>query len=219
MESIKAVQIGGPSGVCIPPSSLDTEIGYDSFREIGASLGQGGLIVLDTKTCMVSLARFFMEFLQNESCGKCIPCREGTRRMFEILDDITRRPKDAHGHETLERFKGVVQLENLAEVIRDTSLCGLGRNAPNPLLSSLRWFRDEYEEHIFDRRCAAGVCHDLRTFYIDSSACNGCNVCQKKCPENAIIGTSLVPHFIIGERCTGCGICQESCKFNAIYFK
>lgn len=139
--------------------------------------------------------------------------------MLEILEEITRRPKETPGHETLERFKGVMQLENLAAVIRDTSLCGLGQNAPNPLLSSLRWFRDEYEEHIFDRKCAAGVCHDLRTFYIDPVNCNGCNVCQKKCPEQAIIGTNLIPHFIIEERCTGCGTCQESCKFNAIYFK
>ncbi|MEI6456559.1 MAG: NADH-ubiquinone oxidoreductase-F iron-sulfur binding region domain-containing protein, partial [bacterium] len=216
---LKAVQIGGPSGVCIPPSSLDIEIGYESLKGIGESLGLGGIIVLDSSVCMVNLSKFFIEFLQNESCGKCIPCREGTRRMLEILEDITKRPRDSQGHDTLERFKGVVQLENLAEVIRDTSLCGLGQNAPNPLLSSLRWFRDEYEEHIFDRRCTAGVCHDLRTFYIDSTTCNGCNVCQKKCPAQAIIGAGLIPHFIIEERCTGCGICQESCKFNAIFYK
>jgi NADH:ubiquinone oxidoreductase subunit F (NADH-binding) len=218
-KNLKAVQIGGPSGVCIPPSNLDTEIGYESLKEVGANLGLGGLIVLDSSACMVSLSKFFIEFLHNESCGKCIPCREGTRRMLEILEDITKRPRDSEAHETLERFKGVVQLENLADVIRDTSLCGLGQNAPNPLLSSLKWFRDEYEEHIFDRRCAAGVCHDLRTFFIDPATCNGCNVCQKKCPEQAIIGASLIPHFIIEERCTGCGICQESCKFNAIYYK
>jgi len=168
---------------------------------------------------MVNLARYFMDFLQNESCGKCIPCREGTRKMLDILEGITKRPKEESTHETLERFKGVVQLESLAEVIRDTSLCGLGQNAPNPVLSSLKWFREEFEEHIFDRRCSAGVCHDLRTFFIDVEYCNGCNICQKKCPENAIIGSLKQPHFIIESKCTGCGICFDACKFSAIYFK
>jgi len=218
-KPLKAVQLGGPSGVCIPPGDFETEIGYESLQEIGAVLGLGGLIVLDESVCMVGLSRFFMEFLKKESCGKCIPCREGTKRMLDILDAITRRPKEESSHETLERFKGVVQLENLAEVIRDTSLCGLGKNAPNPVLSSLKWFREEYEEHIFDRRCAAGVCHDLRTFCINADHCNGCNVCHKKCPENAIIGTIKSPHFIIEEKCTGCGLCFDVCKFNAIYFK
>ncbi|MCK9202851.1 MAG: 4Fe-4S binding protein [Bacteroidales bacterium] len=218
-KKLKAVQLGGPAGICIPPKDLDVEIGYDSLEEIGASTGLGGLIILDEDTCMVNLSKYFMDFLQKESCGKCIPCREGTKRMLEILEGITRRPKEESSHETLERFKGVVQLENLAEVIRDTSLCGLGQNASNPVLSSLKWFREEYEEHIFDRKCQAGVCHDLRTFYIDVELCNGCNVCQKKCPENAIIGSVKMPHFIIESKCTGCGICFDSCKFSAIYFK
>ena len=139
--------------------------------------------------------------------------------MLEILEGITRRPKEETSHETLERFKGVVQLENLARVIRDTSLCGLGQNAPNPVLSSLRLFRDEYEEHIFDRKCKASVCNDLRTFYIDVDLCTGCNICQKKCPENAIIGSPKMPHFIVESKCTGCGLCFESCKFSAIYYK
>jgi NADH:ubiquinone oxidoreductase subunit F (NADH-binding)/Pyruvate/2-oxoacid:ferredoxin oxidoreductase delta subunit len=218
-KKIKAVQLGGPSGVCIPLQNLDTAIGYESLQEVEASIGLGGLIILDEDTCMVNLSRYFMEFLQNESCGKCIPCREGTRRMLQILDEITRRPRAESSHETLERFKGVVELESLAEVIRDTSLCGLGRNAPNPVLSSLKWFRDEFEEHIFDRKCQAGVCHDLRTYYIDPDVCNGCNLCLKKCPENAIIGSVKLPHFIIESKCTGCGICFDCCKFNAIYFK
>jgi len=218
-KELKAVQLGGPSGVCIPVKDLQTEIGYESLQEIGATVGLGGLIVLDEATCMVSLSKYFMEFLQKESCGKCIPCREGTKRMLEILEGITKRPKEESSHETLERFKGVVQLENLAEVIRDTSLCGLGQNSPNPVLSSLKWFREEYEEHIFDRRCKAGVCRDLRTFFIDVDLCNGCNVCQKKCPENAIIGTIKMPHFIVEKKCTGCGICFDGCKFSAIYFK
>jgi Pyruvate/2-oxoacid:ferredoxin oxidoreductase delta subunit len=160
-----------------------------------------------------------MEFLQKESCGKCIPCREGTHRMLEIIDGITQRPREESSHETLERFKGVVQLESLASVIKDTSLCGLGVNAPNPVLSSLKWFREEFEEHIFDRHCRSGVCKDLRSYTIDVDICNGCNVCQKKCPENAIIGTIRMPHFIVEDKCNGCGICFESCKFNAIFIK
>lgn len=216
---LKAVQLGGPSGVCIPKQNLETSIGFETMQEIESSIGLGGLIILDEDTCMVSLAKYFMEFLQKESCGKCIPCREGTRRMLQILEEVTRRPKDETTHETLERFKGVVELENLAQVIRDTSLCGLGQNAPNPVLSSLKWFRDEFEEHIFDRKCRAGKCHNLRTFFIETEVCNGCNICQKKCPENAIIGSIKLPHFIIESKCTGCGICFSSCKFNAIYFK
>lgn len=218
-KRLKAVQLGGPAGVCIPENNLDIAIGYESMKDVDSSIGLGGMIVLDEDTCMVNLSKYFMEFLQKESCGKCIPCREGTRRMLQILDEVTRRPREEHPHETLERFKGVVELESLATVIRDTSLCGLGRNAPNPVLSSLKWFRDEFEEHIFDRRCQANVCTDLRTFYIDAAVCNGCNICQKRCPENAIIGSIRLPHFIIEAKCTGCGMCFDSCKFNAIYFK
>jgi NADH:ubiquinone oxidoreductase subunit F (NADH-binding)/Pyruvate/2-oxoacid:ferredoxin oxidoreductase delta subunit len=218
-KTLKAVQLGGPSGVCIPADHLDVLIGYETMQEVDSSIGLGGLIVLDEDTCMVDLAKYFMDFLQKESCGKCIPCREGTRRMLHILEEVTRRPREDSSHETLERFKGVVEMESLAAVIRDTSLCGLGRNAPNPVLSSLKWFRDEFEEHIFDRKCVAGVCHDLRAFFIDPEVCNGCNICQKKCPETAIIGSVKMPHFIIEAKCTGCGICFESCKFNAIFYK
>ena len=139
--------------------------------------------------------------------------------MFEIIESITKRPKEETSHETLERFKGVVQLENLAVVIQQTSLCGLGQKAPNLIISSLKWFREEFEEHIFDRRCTAGICRKLRTFLIDTEACNGCNICQKKCPENAIIGVIKYPHFIVEDKCNGCGICFECCKFNAIIIK
>ncbi len=218
-KNLKAIQIGGPSGVCLPAGKLDVEIGYESLLEVGAAIGSGGLVVFDETVCMVSLSKYFMEFLQKESCGKCIPCREGTKRMLEILQGITRRPKEEATHETLERFKGVVQLETLAEVLKDTSLCGLGQNAPNPVMSSLAWFREEFEEHIFDRRCSAGICRDLRSYYINVDLCNGCNVCQKKCPENAIIGVIKNPHFIVEDKCNGCGICYDSCKFNAIILK
>ena len=218
-KKLKAVQLGGPTGVCIPSGNLNTVVGYETLQEAGSSMPLGGLIILDEDTCMVNLSLYFMEFLQKESCGKCIPCREGTGRMLRILEEITHRPREETTHETLERFKGVVELERIAEVIRDTSLCGLGQNAPNPVLSSLKWFREEYEEHIFDRKCQVAVCHDLRTFYIDAEICNGCNVCQKKCPKNAIVGAIKSPHFIIESKCNGCGICFDSCKFNAIYFK
>jgi NADH:ubiquinone oxidoreductase subunit F (NADH-binding)/NADH:ubiquinone oxidoreductase subunit E/Pyruvate/2-oxoacid:ferredoxin oxidoreductase delta subunit len=218
-KTVKAVLVGGPMGVLIPETGLDLEVGYESMDEVQLVLGSGGLYVLDENTCIVNHSLRFMEFFQNESCGKCIPCREGSKRMFEILESITKRPREETSHETLERFKGVIQLENLAKVIQETSLCGLGQKAPNLIISSLKWFREEFEEHIFDRRCPAGVCRNLRTFHIDAQTCNGCNVCQKKCPENAIIGVTKYPHFIVESRCNGCGICFECCKFNAIVIK
>jgi Na+-translocating ferredoxin:NAD+ oxidoreductase RNF subunit RnfB len=160
-----------------------------------------------------------MEYVDRQSCGKCIPCREGTRRMAEILGGIARKPVDEEGHTTLERFKGVMQLENLAEVMKDTSLCGLGQNAPNPVLSTLKYFRKEYEEHIFDRKCASNSCTELRKWFIDVDLCTGCTICAKRCPAEAIIGTSRHPYFIVQEKCIGCGICFEVCKFSAVYFK
>lgn len=174
---------------------------------------------MDQHSCMVDITKYYIDFIQKESCGKCIPCREGTQRMLEILEKITKIPKDEASHQTLERFKGVMQLEKIAEVIKDTSLCGLGKTASNTFLSTLKWFRDEYEEHIFDRKCRAGVCKELRTFYIDVDKCTGCNACMRKCPETAIIGTVKYPHFIVESKCTGCGICFETCKFSAIFVK
>ena len=159
-KAYKAVQIGGPSGGCIPTQHLDIDIDYESLKTVGAMMGSGGLVVMDEDTCMVDVAKFFMDFIQRESCGKCIPCREGTRRMLEILQRITRGRKKRRGIEALERFKSVLHLQSLAETIRDTSLCGLGQTAPNPVLSTLRWFRDEYEAHIYDRRCPAAACTD-----------------------------------------------------------
>ena len=218
-KQFKAVQIGGPSGSCVPEKQLDLQVDYESLWEAGAIMGSGGMVVMDENTCMVDMVKYFMNFLQEESCGKCIPCREGTRRIHEILENITRRPPSESGHEVLERFKGIMQLEGLAEVIRDTSLCGLGQTAPNPLVSAMKWFRDEFEEHIFDRRCRAGVCKELRVFYIEVEKCTGCVACLRKCPTNAIVGQPRQPHFIIEEKCIGCGICFDVCKFVAITIK
>ena len=218
-KDFKAVQIGGPSGSCLPFSQLDLQVGYESLWKEGAIIGSGGMIVMDEDTCMVDIAKFFMNFLQKESCGKCIPCREGPRRIHEILENITRRPSGESGYEVLERFKGIMQLSDLSEVIRDTSLCGLGQTAPNPLMSAMKWFREEFEEHIFDRKCRAGVCKELRLFYIDVDHCNGCVACLRKCPVNAIVGQPRQPHFIIEEKCIGCGICFDVCKFVAVKLK
>ncbi|MBE0661259.1 MAG: 4Fe-4S binding protein [Bacteroidales bacterium] len=218
-KAFKALHLGGPSGNSLPESMLNMLVDFDEMEKQGVMMGSGGMVVLDEDTCMIDTARYFIGFMQKESCGKCIPCREGTRRMNEIMEIITRRPLKESGHETLGRFKGVMQLEGLAEVIKTTSLCGLGKTAPNPLLSTLKWFRDEYEEHIFDRKCRANVCHDLRTFYIDVDKCTGCTACESKCPVNAIYGSPRNPYFIIDEKCTGCGICYDVCKFSAIFVR
>jgi NADH:ubiquinone oxidoreductase subunit F (NADH-binding)/Pyruvate/2-oxoacid:ferredoxin oxidoreductase delta subunit len=217
-KKFKSVQIGGPSGGCITEQNLDILIDYESLIAVGAMMGSGGLVVMDEGTCMVDIAKFFMDFIQRESCGKCIPCREGTKRMLEILENITHKPNNESETETLLRFQGVLQLERLGKVIKETSLCGLGQTAPNPVLSTLKWFRHEYEEHIFDRTCDAGVCTELRKFVIDVNKCTGCTVCAKKCPTGAIIGAKKTQHFIVEDKCIGCGACYEACKFSAISF-
>jgi NADH:ubiquinone oxidoreductase subunit F (NADH-binding)/Pyruvate/2-oxoacid:ferredoxin oxidoreductase delta subunit len=218
-RTLKAVQIGGPSGGAATPEELNTPIDFEPLKQIGVSMGSGGITIYDDTVCMVDMVKYFMQFVQNESCGKCIPCREGSQRMCAILDSITKRPNKDDQHSTLERFKGVIQLESLAEVMRDTSLCGLGQTAPNPVLSALKKFRDEFEEHIFDRKCRSNVCHNLRTYYIDVEKCTGCVACAKKCPTNAIIGTPRSPYFVVEDKCIGCGICEEVCKFSAVFFK
>lgn len=218
-KRFKAVHIGGPSGGSLTEKHLDTLIDYESIMLTGVSLGSSGMVVLDEDNCIIDMVKYFMNFMQKESCGICIPCREGTRRMHEILENISKRPKDENGHTTLQRFKGVMQLESLAEVLKDTSMCGLGKKASNPVLSTLKWFREEYEEHIFERNCEAGVCQELRTFEIDVDACTGCTLCAKKCPTGAIFGTVKNAHFIVQDKCIGCGICFETCKFSAIISK
>ncbi|MCL2305366.1 MAG: NADH-quinone oxidoreductase subunit NuoF [Planctomycetaceae bacterium] len=214
-KAYKAVQIGGPSGGCIPESHLDIQIDYESLKQVGAMMGSGGLVVMDEDNCMVDVAKFFMDFIQRESCGKCIPCREGTRRMLETLKRITHGRRGETRNETLQRFQSVVHLEELAEVIRDTSLCGLGQTAPNPVLSTLRWFRHEYEAHVYDRHCPAKACTELITYNI-TEKCTGCTLCSKKCPVEAIVGTVKSPHHIIPEKCISCGACADTCRFGAV---
>ena len=215
-RKFKAVQMGGPSGGCITEANLDIEIDYDSLLSVGAMMGSGGMVVMDERTCMVDIAKYFMDFIQRESCGKCIPCREGTRRMLEILESITNKPVNGSSHEGLHRFKGITQLEKLGEIIKDSSLCGLGNSAPNPVLSTIRWFREEYEEHVFERTCPASACQNLRTFSIDVDKCTGCTACVRKCPVDAILGARKKPHFIVEDKCISCGACLETCKFDAI---
>ena len=215
-KAYKAVQIGGPSGGCIPESHLDTQVDYASLQAVGAMMGSGGLVVMDEGTCMVDVAKFFMDFIQRESCGKCIPCREGTRHMLEILQAITRARGSEGGVQALERFQGVLNLTRLARVIQDTSLCGLGQSAPNPVLSTLRWFPEEYEEHVFDRHCRAGVCTELRHYHIDEEKCKGCGQCRKRCPNGAIIGAPRSPHYIREDKCIACGACVEACYLDAV---
>jgi NADH:ubiquinone oxidoreductase subunit F (NADH-binding)/Pyruvate/2-oxoacid:ferredoxin oxidoreductase delta subunit len=216
-KEFKAVQIGGPSGGCIPTEHLDTKIDYESLKSVGAIMGSGGLVVMDEDTCMVDVARFFLSFITNESCGKCIPCREGTQRLYEVLDSIVSpysRMKSEE--ENLLRFNRVLEMEDLAQVIKDTSLCGLGQSAPNPVLSTLRFFRKEYEAHVFDRRCPARQCKGLLTYEIDTGVCTGCTLCARKCPTSAIVGEKKKAHYIVDEKCIRCGTCLDVCRFGSV---
>ena len=206
-KKFKAAQTGGPSGGCIPASLIDTPIDYDNLIAIGSMMGSGGLIVMDEDTCMVDLAKFFLEFTVDESCGKCAPCRIGTVRMLELLQKIT----DGRGE-----LEDIDKLEELANYIKSASLCGLGQTAPNPVLSTLRYFRDEYEAHIVEKRCPAGVCKKLLSYVIDPNKCKGCTLCSRVCPAGAISGSVKNPHTIDTEKCLKCGACIEKCKFGAI---
>lgn len=207
-EKFKAAQTGGPSGGCIPAEHLDIPIDYDNLLSIGSMMGSGGLIVMDEDTCMVDIAKFFLEFTVDESCGKCTPCRIGTRRMLEILEKITK------GQATMEDLD---KLEELCYHLQSNSLCALGQTAPNPVLSTLRYFRDEYIAHIVDKKCPAGVCKDLLQYKIDPDKCKGCTLCARTCPADAIIGKVKEVHMINPEKCLKCGACMEKCRFGAIY--
>ena len=209
-KKFKAAQTGGPSGGCIPASLIDTPIDYDNLTAIGCMMGSGGLIVMEEDNCMVDIAKFFLDFTVDESCGKCTPCRVGTKRLREMLDKIT------DGNATLEDLD---KLEELCHYIKDNSLCGLGQTAPNPVLATLKFFRDEYIAHVVDKKCPAGVCKNLLQYSIVADMCKGCTLCAKKCPVGAISGTVKQPHTIDPAKCIKCGVCMDSCKFKAIIKK
>ncbi|MCM1043733.1 MAG: NADH-quinone oxidoreductase subunit NuoF [Corallococcus sp.] len=206
-KKFKAAQTGGPSGGCIPASLIDTQIDYESLQEIGSMMGSGGLIVMDEDNCMVDIAKFFLEFTVDESCGKCTPCRIGTKRLYEMLCKVT------EGKATPEDLD---KMEELCHYIKDNSLCGLGQSAPNPVLSTLKYFREEYEAHVVEKRCPAHVCKSLISYVIDPSKCIGCNLCARNCSANAIRGTVKQPHVIDTSLCIKCGVCVTKCRFNAI---
>ncbi|MBE9508867.1 MAG: 4Fe-4S binding protein, partial [Chloroflexi bacterium] len=206
-REFKAIQIGGPSGGFLPADLLDMPMDYETLAEAGSMMGTGGVIIADDRTCVIDTALYFLDFLQDESCGKCAPCREGVKRMYEILTRITEGQGEMEDLETLE---------TLANAVKATSLCGLGKSAPNPVLSTLRYFHDEYVAHIEDKKCPAGVCKELIEYYVIEDLCNGCGVCRRKCPQEAISGKKKEVHVIDQTLCIKCGICRDVCKFDAV---
>ncbi|MCD4677137.1 MAG: 4Fe-4S binding protein [Desulfobacula sp.] len=209
-KKFKAVQTGGPSGGCIPESLMDTPVDYQQLAQVGSIMGSGGMIVMDENTCMVDVSRYFLDFLKEESCGQCNPCREGIKQSLDILTAIC----EGNGKEG-----DIELLEELGSMIANFSLCGLGTSAPNPVLTTIKYFREEYESHIIDKKCKAGVCKNLFYYEIDEDACTGCTVCAKKCPQDAITGDKKEPHVLEQDKCIKCGICYDVCKFNAIVIK
>ena len=209
-RQFKAVQTGGPSGGCIPEEYLDLGVDFDELTKVGSMMGSGGMIVMDQDTCMVDVARYFLDFLKEESCGQCNPCREGIKRMLQILTDIC----EGNGKEG-----DIELLEELGDMVGKASLCGLGTSAPNPVITTINYFRDEYESHIKDKKCPAGVCKNLFYYEIDPEACTGCTLCAKRCPENIITGEKKSPHQLDKDKCIKCGICYDACKFNAVVVK
>jgi NADH:ubiquinone oxidoreductase subunit F (NADH-binding) len=209
-KKFKAVQTGGPSGGCIPEQFLDLPVDFDELAKVGSIMGSGGMIVMDQDTCMVDVARYFVDFLKDESCGQCNPCREGLKQMLEILTRIC----NGEGKEG-----DIELLEELGAMLQKFSLCGLGTSAPNPVLTNILFFREEYEAHIKDKKCPAGVCKPLFHYEIDEEACTGCTLCAKKCPQDAITGKKKEPHQLDQESCIKCGICYDGCKFNAIVIR
>jgi NADH:ubiquinone oxidoreductase subunit F (NADH-binding) len=206
-KEFKSVQTGGPSGGCIPKRFLDLGVDFNELAKVGSIMGSGGMIVMDQDTCMVDIARYFLDFLKEESCGQCNPCREGIQHMLDILNKICRG----------EGKQGDIKLlEELSTVVQQFSLCGLGTTAPNPVMTTILYFREEYEAHIKDKKCSAGVCKPLFHYEIDQEACNGCTICAKKCPQEAITGQKKEPHQLDREKCTKCSICYDACKFNAV---
>jgi NADH:ubiquinone oxidoreductase subunit F (NADH-binding)/ferredoxin len=206
-RKFKAVQTGGPSGGCIPEAFLDLRVDFDELTKVGSMMGSGGMIVMDQDTCMVDLARYFLDFLNRESCGQCTPCREGIKQMLDVLTGIC----EGRGKEG-----DIELLEELGSMIQKFSLCGLGTSAPNPVLTTILYFRDEYEAHIHDKKCPAGVCKPLFHYEIDEKTCTGCHVCAQKCPQEAITGDKKKVHRLDQEKCVKCGVCYDACKFDAI---
>jgi NADH:ubiquinone oxidoreductase subunit F (NADH-binding) len=206
-KRLKAVQTGGPSGGCIPASLLHLPVDYESLAQAGSIMGSGGMVVMDEDTCTVDMARYFLTFTQSESCGKCMPCRLGTKQMLDVVEDIC---KGRGAQEDIEL------LERVCEAVSKGSLCGLGQTAPNPVKTTLHYFADEYEKHVVDKKCSAGVCKALFHYEIDPEECTGCTLCARKCPVEAIRGEKKQPHVIDQEKCTKCGTCYQICKFNAV---
>lgn len=206
----KAVQIGGPSGGCLITPHLDISLDFDSLKKMGAMIGSGGLVVMDSNTCMVEVARFFMNFTQNESCGKCVPCREGTKRMLEILERIV---------EGKGKLEDLELLEELAQTITETALCGLGKSAALPVMSTLKLFRKEYEQHVVEKKCIAKNCTALRRFVISPERCKGCSKCARNCPVGAISGRVKESFVIDSDKCIKCGACESACAFGAIHIE